>query len=134
MITEEDFDTYKPSGESWSEIYKVRKFIKDIFFNPFEFYRVDKIMTEECFYVNRNHACEDIQVEMIKARTAMGKIFGVSTFSNFLSSLNSQKIALDCGYEENFTMDFNKLPKYVCEGYFPGIKEECLKIMSVKFY
>lgn len=134
MITEDDFETYKPSGESWSEIIKVRKFIKDIFFDPLEYYHVDKIMTEECFYANRNHACEDIQTEMIKARAAMGKIFGVSTFSSFLASSSSQKVAANCGYEENFSMDFKKLPKYLCEGFFPGITEECLKIMSVKFY
>lgn len=134
MISESEFDAYTPNGENWSEIIKVRKFIKDILFNPFECYHVDKIMTEECFYVNRNHACVDIEAEVIKAKVTMGKVFSVSTFSSFYSKSIYQKVALDCGYDENFSMQFKKLPKYLCEGFFPGIQEETLKVLSVKFY
>lgn len=113
---------------------KVRRFIKDIFFNPFDHYRVDKILTEECTYIDKNHARDEIEKEFIKSRISIGKVFGLSTFSSYVSSSATQKKLSDFGYEENFSMEFKKLPKYLCEGSFIGIKENCLKVMSTKFY
>lgn len=86
-------------------------------------------------YIDKNHECEEIEKELIKVRVSVGKVFGLaSTFSAFVSSSATQKILSDCGYEENFSMDFSKLPKYLCEGSFIGIKEEYLKVMSTRFY
>lgn len=133
VTTENEFDNLRPKGESWGEILKVQRFIKDIFFSPFEHYRVDKLMTEEAIYINRNYD-KDIEKELIKARVIIGKLFGLSTFSSFTASNHVQKILAENEYEENFSIDFKKLPKYLCEGFFPGIKEDCLKVMSKTFY
>ena len=80
-------------------------------------------------YIDKNHASDDIEKEFIKSRLSVGKVFGVSTFS----SATKKKLS-DFGYEENFSMDFKKLPKYLCQGSFIGIKEDYLKVMSLKFY
>lgn len=133
VFNEEEFDE-KPQGEVWGEILKIRRFIKDIFFNPFDHYRVEKIMFDECLYLDKNLERNEIEREMIKARINIGKVFGISTCSGFVATSSTQEVLKECEYEENFSMDFKKLPKYICEGFFPGINEENLKIMSTKFY
>lgn len=134
MLSEQEFDNFKPKSESLSEISKVKRFIKDIFFNPFENYHVDKLMMEEAIYIDRNYENQVIEKELIKARVTLGKVFGISTFSSFVATSHMQNILSELNYEENFSMEFKKLPKYLCEGFFPGINENVIKIMSAKFY
>jgi hypothetical protein len=134
VFTELEFDM-KPQGEIWGEIMKVRRFVKDIFFNPYDHYRVDKLLFDECLYVDKNHEKNVIEREMILARRDIGKVFGISNcVSFFVYNKSTQDILKECDYTDNFSMAFKKLPKYICEGFFPGISDENLKIMSINFY
>lgn len=112
----------------------LKKFIKNIFFDPFDFYKVDKIMFAAGLYVNKNYRNRGIAVEMLKVRSELGKTVGVSVSSNVFSGLGAQKAALKVEFTENFSIKYAELPKLTPDGYFPNIKDEYLKIMSKKFY
>jgi hypothetical protein len=131
VITEQEFDE-KPKGEVNNEVNRVVRFIKDIFFNPFENYEVDQILTGAATYVNEKFVAFNIEAEMLKVRAEVGKLFQINITSELFSTEISQNAAAASGYEENFSIDYKKLPKLICEGFFPGIKEEKLKIMSMK--
>jgi GNAT superfamily N-acetyltransferase len=125
---------FQYQGKSWAEVNNLKKFIKNIFFDPFDFYEVDKIMFAAGLYVNKSYRNRGIAVEMLKARGELGKYVGVGVSSNVFSSLAAQKAALKVGFTESFSIKYADLPKFTPDGYFPNIKDEYLKIMSKKFY
>lgn len=133
VMSEKEFD-WKPKGEIYSELKKVSRFIKDIFFNPFEHFKVEQILFAAGHYITENYKESNIESEMIKARDDIGKYFDIHVSSNLISTVISQNAAASNGYEENFSINYKKLPKLLYEGYFPGIKEDNLKVMSKKFY
>lgn len=75
-----------------------------------------------------------IAVEMLKARTEIGKAVDVQVSSNVFSSLGAQKAANKVGFEENLSIKYSDLPALTSDGHFPNIKEEYMKIMSKRFY
>lgn len=111
----------------------LKKFIKNIFFNPFEHYGVDKVMFAAGLYVNESFRNRGIAIEMLKAREKIGKHVGIELSSNVFSSLGAQKAAVKAGYEESFSIKYSNLAKLTSDGFFPGIKDEFMKIMSKKF-
>lgn len=133
VTSEQEFD-FKPNGESWSEIRRVLRFIKDIFFNPFENYCVEKILTSGGYYINQNYRHCGIEAELIKAISDVGKLFDIRISSETFSSTVWQQAASKNEYDEKFSINFKKLPKLVAEGYFPGLQEENLKLHCKKFY
>lgn len=133
VITEDEYD-FKPNGEVWSEMRKVSRFIKDIFFNPFEHYSVDTILTSGGCYINENYQRCGIEYQLIKAKSDVGKLFDVRISMDTFSTAPWQDASLENEYEEKFSTSFKKLPKLVAEGYFPGIQAENLKVFSKKFY
>jgi GNAT superfamily N-acetyltransferase len=124
---------FQYKGESWAEVNNLKKFLKNIFFNPFEHYHVDKLMFAAGLYVDENFRKRGIAVEMIKAREKVAKCVGIDVCSNVFSSLGAQKAALKAGYEESFSIKYSNLAKLTPDGFFPGIKDEFMKIMSKKF-
>lgn len=133
VTTESEFD-FKPNGEAWSEIRKVSRFIKDIFFNPFENYGVEKILTSGGYYVNQNYQHCGIETELVKAISDVGKLFDIRVSLETFSSTVWQQAAIKNEYDEKFSISFKKLPKLLAEGYFPGIQEDNLKMYCKKFY
>lgn len=133
FMSEQEYD-FKPKGEVWSEIRKVHRFIKDIFFNPFEFYSVENILTSGGCFINKNFQQHGIAEELIKARADVGKLFEARVSADLVSTALWQDASVKNDHEEKFSVTFKKLPKYVAEGYFPGIKEESLKVYCKKFY
>ena len=133
VTTESEYD-FKPEGESWSEIRRVSRFIKDIFFNPFENFGVEKILTSGGYYVNQNYQYCGIETELVKAVSDVGKLFDIRVSSEIFSSAVWQEAASKNEYDEKFSISFKKLPKLMAEGYFPGIQEENLKLFCKKFY
>ncbi|CAG9807797.1 unnamed protein product [Chironomus riparius] len=133
VTTESEYD-FKPNGEAWSEIRRVSRFIKDIFYNPFENYGVEKIITSGGYYVNQNYQHCGIESELVKAISDVGKLFDIRVSSEIFSSTIWQEAASKNEYDEKFSISFKKLPKLMAEGYFPGIQEENLKLYCKKFY
>lgn len=124
---------FQYKGEGWAEVNNVKKFIKNIFFNPFEYYQVENLMFAAGLYVNENYRNRGIAVEMIKVREKVGKTVGVEACSNVFSSLGAQKAAKKAGFEENFSIKYSNLAKLTPDGFFPNIRDEYMKIMSKKF-
>lgn len=124
---------FQYKGEGWAEVNNVKKFIKNIFFNPFERYHVDNLMFAAGLYVIESYRGRGVAVEMIKAREKIGKAVGVEACSNVFSSLGAQKAAVKAGFEESFSIKYSNLAKLTPDGFFPNIKDEFMKIMSRKF-
>lgn len=125
---------YQFQGKPWAEVNNLKKFLKNVFFDPFYHYDVDTIMFAAGLYVNENHRNRGIAVEMLKARCELGKSVNVSVSSNVFSSLGAQRAAIKADFTESFSIKYADLPKFTPDGYFPNIKDEYLKIMSKKFF
>jgi GNAT superfamily N-acetyltransferase len=125
---------FQLQGKPWSEVNNLKKFLKNVFYDPFYFFEVDIVMFAAGLYVNGNYRNRGIAVEMLKARCELGKAVNVSVSSNVFSSLAAQKAAVKAGYIESFCIKYADLPKFTSDGYFPHIKDEYMKIMSKKFY
>jgi GNAT superfamily N-acetyltransferase len=115
-------------------VNNLKKFLKNVFFDPFYFFEVDTIMFAAGLYVNENYRNRGIAVEMLKARCELGKTVNVSVSSNVFSCMAAQKAAVKAGYVESFSIKYADLPKFSADGYFPSINDEFLKIMSKKLY
>lgn len=124
---------FQLKGKGWAEVNNLKRFLKNIFFDPFSHFNVDHVMFAAGLYVDQKYRNRGIAVQMLKAREEVGKTVGVQVSSNVFSSTGAQKAALKAGYEESFSIKFADLPRFTPDGYFPGIKDEFLKIMSKKF-
>ena len=85
-------------------------------------------------YVDKKFRNRGIAVEMLKARSKIGKAIGIQVSSNVFSSLGAQKAAAKVGFEESFSIKYSEIPKLTADGHYPNIKDEYLKIMSKKLY
>ena len=124
----------KYQGKGWAEINNLKKFLKNNFFDPFKHYEVDKVIFAAGLFVQRDYRNRGIAVEMLKAREEIGKTVGVEVSSNVFSSLGAQKAAAKVGFEESLSLKYSELKSITVDGDFPNIKDECLKIMSKKFF
>lgn len=112
----------------------LKKFLKNVFFDPFYYYEVDTIIFAAGLYVNTKYRNRGIAVEMLKARCELGKSVNVLVSSNIFSSVGAQKAAVKAGYTESFSVKYADLPKFTPDGYFPQVKDEFMKIMSKKLF
>lgn len=85
-------------------------------------------------YVDKKFRNRGIAVEMLKARSKIGKTVGIQVSSNVFSSLGAQKAAAKVGFDESFSIKYSEIPKLTADGHYPNIKDEYLKIMSKKLY
>lgn len=85
-------------------------------------------------YVDKKFRNRGIAVEMLKARSTIGKSVGIQVSSNVFSSLGAQKAAAKVGFEESFSIKYSEIPKLTADGHYPNIKDEYLKIMSKQLY
>jgi GNAT superfamily N-acetyltransferase len=115
-------------------VNKLKRFVKNIFFDPFSHYEVDHVMFAAGLYVSESYRNRGIAVEMLRAREEIAKVAGIRVSSNVFSSLGAQKAALKVGFEENFSIKYKDLPRFTPNGYFPNIKDEHMKVMSKKFF
>jgi hypothetical protein len=129
VMNEEEMDR-KANGESLSEIKNVFHFIKDIFFNPYEHYNVERLVRSCGRYVNENYVNISMVSQIFKARFEMAKFFDIELSSDIVCEAELQAAAISNDYEENFSIELKKLPKMISDGYFPGIHEQFLKVMS----
>ncbi|XP_011705945.1 PREDICTED: uncharacterized protein LOC105461160 [Wasmannia auropunctata] len=99
----------------------------------YEYYGIDKYLYAFGLSVNPVYRGYGLGKDILKTRDLLGPKYGIPVTSTVFTSIISQKIAADVGFEELFTKKYADFVDENGKEYFPGIKSKELKVMAKKF-
>jgi GNAT superfamily N-acetyltransferase len=101
-------------------------------FNPFESYKVDRILYGVGLVVDSKFRGHGIATEILKARAPLMKATGLNVTTTIFSGIFSQKSAKSAGYEENSSISFSDLQKQFPSMNFSHANTTHCKTLSLK--
>jgi hypothetical protein len=100
--------------------------------NIFDVYGVEKFLNGTGLCVDIKYRKCGIATELLKARKLLMKSIDVNLTSTIFTTIGSQKAAKAAGFEENFSIDYEELEKFVPKSDFSQSYGKLCKVMSFK--
>lgn len=98
----------------------------------FDHYNVNDYLYAHGLAVRTDHRERGIAVEILKARVPLMQACNLSITTSLFTTLGSQKAALKVGFEEDFSISYEKLKQKFKDIDFSSANTPDCKLMSLK--